>query len=264
MKIIDIHTHIYPQAIARKATDSVRDFYDLTGSAIPMDGTPELLLQRGKTAGISRFAVLPVAIQPERTQGINDFIRQQANLHPEFVGFGTVHAAMENPADEIARVLAMDLKGIKLHPDSQRFAIDDLRLFPVYEAMQGRLPLILHMGDHRFNYSHPIKLHRILQLFPGLQVIAAHFGGYSMYAEAYEILKDTSCYFDISSALMFLPEGEAERYIRHYGAERMAFGSDYPLWDPVVEVERFRQLKLTPQEMEQIAWKTASRLLRLE
>ena len=29
LKIIDIHTHIYPDAIARKATDSIRDFYQL-------------------------------------------------------------------------------------------------------------------------------------------------------------------------------------------------------------------------------------------
>jgi len=55
----------------------------------------------------------------------------------------------------------------------------------------------------------------------------------------------------------------AEEYIRRYGAERMAYGTDYPLWDPVKEVEKFRQLKLTDAEFEQIAHKTTERFLKL-
>ena len=261
MDFFDIHTHIYPDDIAQKATDSVRNFYEIGGAG--MSGTVSQLLQRGKEAGISRFLVLPVAIRPDRATHINDFILQQVNLHPEFIGFGTVHANMPRLMDEVNRIHDMGLKGIKMHPDSQRFHIDDPRLYPMYEHIQGKLPILLHMGDHRYDYSHPVKLRRILDQFPRLQAVAAHFGGYSMYEQAYDLLKDTNCILDVSSSLMFMPQGEAERYIRLYGAERMAFGSDYPLWDPVQEVNRFMQLKLTPEEMEQIAWKTACRFLNL-
>ena len=95
------------------------------------------------------------------------------------------------------------------------------------------------------------------------EAIAAHFGGYSMYETAREHLQDTNCIMDVSSSLMFMPKGVAEKYINAYGAERMAFGSDYPLWDPVVEMNRFMGLKLTPEQKEQIGWKTAQRLLKL-
>ncbi|MBO5953655.1 MAG: amidohydrolase family protein [Oscillospiraceae bacterium] len=261
MKIIDIHTHIYPEDIARKATKSVQDFYQIGDGA--MDGTEQLLMERGKAAGISQFLILPVAIRPDRVQGINDFIVQRLAQNPNLIGFGTVHAAMDGITDEVQRIMDLGLKGIKMHPDSQRFAIDDLRLFPVYEQAQGKLPIMLHMGDHRYDYSHPIKLQRILHLFPRLQVIAAHFGGYSMYETACELLKETDCVFDISSSMMFMPEGEAERYINIYGAERMAFGTDYPMWDPVQEVRHFLDLKLTPEQKEQIAHKTAQRILHL-
>ena len=54
-----------------------------------------------------------------------------------------------------------------------------------------------------------------------------------------------------------------EKYINIYGAEPMAFGTDYPMWDPVTEVTRFRQLRLRPEQLEQIAYKTAARLLKL-
>lgn len=262
MKIIDIHTHIYPSAIAQKATDSIRDFYHI-GMDGKMDGSVDMLLRQGAAAGISQYVVLPVSIRPDRVQEINDFAKAQADCHPCFIPFGTAHAKMDSLPQEAERILAMGLRGIKMHPDSQRFAIDDPRLFPLYEVIQGKLPVLLHMGDDRYNYSHPLKLRKIMDFFPQLQVVAAHFGGYSMYQQAYDILKDTTCIFDISSSLMFMPDGEAEKYINAYGAERMAFGSDYPLWDPVQEVEQFLRLRLTPEQMEQIAHKTAERFLHL-
>ena len=261
MQIIDIHTHVYPDEIAEKATDSVREFYHIGDKS--MHGTVDQLLSRMQLAGITKSVILPVAIRPDRVQGINNFIVEQTKLHSCFVGFGTVHAKMDGLTDEVDRIMSMGLQGIKLHPDSQRFSIDDLRLFPMYEAIQGKIPVLFHVGDHRYDYSHPLKLRRVLELFPNLQVIAAHFGGYSMYETAYELLKDKSCIFDISSSLMFLPEGEAERYINAYGAERMAYGTDYPMWDPVSEVEQFLRLKLTDDQKEQIAYKTATEILKL-
>ena len=261
MKIIDIHTHIYPDSIAQKATDSVIEFYGIGGAG--MNGTVDMLLLQHKAAGIDRSVILPVAIRHDRAQGINDFIKAQTAQNDHFIGFGTVHAAMEGIGEETDRIFAMGLKGIKMHPDSQRFAIDDMRLFPMYEAARGRLPIMLHMGDHRYDYSHPVKLRKILDLFPGLQVIAAHFGGYSMYETACELLKDTTCVFDVSSSLMFMEEGQAERYIGIYGAERMAFGSDYPMFDPLQEVNNFLRFRLTDAQKEQIAHKTAERVLKL-
>ncbi len=262
MKIIDIHTHIYPDKIARKATESVRDFYQLEGNK-SMDGTIEMLLQRGAEAGISQFVVLPVSNAPNRVRSINSFILEQTQLHQEFIGFGTLHAEMGNLMEEVDWITANGLRGIKMHPDTQRFAIDDARLFPVYEALQGKLPVLLHMGDPRYDFSHPVRLRKVLNLFPRLQVIAAHFGGYSMFHTARELLWDTDCVFDVSSALMFMEKGEPERYINSYGAERMAYGTDYPLWDPVTEVKRFQQLDLTDDQFEQIAHKTAQRILGL-
>ena len=262
MRIIDIHTHIYPPKIALKATDSVRDFYQLRGSE-QMNGTVELLRQRGAMAGISCYTVLPVSNAPNRVRSINSFILEESRTNDLLIGFGTVHAAMECVAEEAEWIMEMGLKGIKMHPDSQRFPIDDPRLYPVYDAIQGKIPVMLHMGDPRYNYSHPVRLRHIIDTFPHLQVIAAHFGGYKMFDTAREQLYDTECIFDISSAMMFMAPGEAERYISIYGAERMAYGTDYPLWDPVEEVKRFQSLRLTGAQFDQIAHRTAERILGL-
>lgn len=261
MKVIDFHTHIYPDAIAPKAAASIRSFYSLGNEA--MDGTAATLLRQGGLAGTHSYVILPVAMKPERTRHINDFIISQRAQHPQFYGFGTVHAGMEALTDEIQYIMDNKLLGVKMHPDSQVFPIDDPRLFPAYEMLQDKLPVILHMGDQRFEYSRPARLRHVLELFPKLQVIAAHFGGYSMHEDACTHLEDTDCFFDVSSSLMFMEPGVAENYINRYGAERFVYGSDYPMWDPAVEMERFLKLQLRSDQFEQIGHKTAEYLLKL-
>ena len=261
MKFIDMHTHIYPNAIAERAAQSIRSFYRLDGEG--MDGTADMLLEQGKKAGIEKYLILPVAVKPEQVSSINHYIHSMTTEKDCFLGFGTVHAAMEDITAEAERIAAMGLKGIKIHPDCQHFDIDDARLFPLYEAVQGKLPMMIHMGDDRHDHSHPARLRRVLQMFPQLQVCAAHFGGHTMYETARENLSDTSCIMDISSTLMFMEKEQAERYINHYGAERLAFGTDYPIWDPVCEVRRFLSLNITQEQREQIAYKTAERFLKL-
>ena len=260
MYFIDFHCHVYPGAIASKAADNVRQFYNGLGNPA-IDGSVQTLLDRGTKAGVEKFVILPVAVNPTRTRHINDFILEQAAREPRFFGYGTVHAAMENLTGEVQYIMDKGLRGLKMHPDYQLFAIDDPRMFPVYEMIGEKLPIVFHMGDQRYSYSHPQKLRKVLELFPRLQVIAAHFGGYTMYETAAELLHDKNCFFDVSSSLMFMEEGVAERYITNYGADRFVYGSDFPMWDPVTEMERFLRLKLTDDQKEQIAHITAEGIL---
>lgn len=260
MRLIDFHTHIYPEPIAKKATQSIEAFYGLDGGG--MDGTVDTLLKRGAEAGIDHYVVLPVGLKPSHVRHINEFAVSQVSLHPEFTGFGTVHAAQESPEAEVDFIHSAGLRGVKLHPDTQLFNIDDPRLFPAYDLLRQKgMMLMLHMGDKRYDYSHPRRLRRVLDEFPGLQVMAAHFGGYSVPEEAYAQLKDTDCFMDISSSLMFMDRDTAVGYIRRYGPERLVYGTDFPLWDPVTEVKRFLSLGLTDAEVEQIGWKTAAAIL---
>ena len=208
MRIIDFHAHIYPDKIAEKATNATGDFYGITPACI---GTSEALLREGKRAGIDRFVLLPVATRPEQARHINTFIRDEVNAHAEFHGFGT------------------------LHPDTQGFDTDDKRLFEVYDYLQGRGTLIVHCGDKRFDYSHPRRLKHVIDNFPKLRVIAAHLGGWSLFDEAFALLKNSDCFLDISSCTMFLPPEKVTKYIHGYGADRVLFGTDFPLWSPESE-----------------------------
>ena len=259
MKIIDFHAHIYPPKIAEKASLSTGEFYHITPAH---SGTGEELLSVGKKAGISEFVLLPVATKPEQVHHINQFILDEVKAHREFHGFGTLHPDSENMLAETEFIIKSGLQGIKLHPDTQRFNMDDKRLFEVFDCIQGKIPLLVHCGDRRFDYSHPRRLKNIIDNFPHLQVIAAHLGGWSLFEEGFEILKDTACYLDISSTMMFLSPEQVTKYIHGYGAERILFGTDFPLWSPVDEVCRFRKLPLTENEFERIAYKNAVDILK--
>jgi predicted TIM-barrel fold metal-dependent hydrolase len=68
-------------------------------------------------------------------------------------------------------------------------------------------------------------------------------------------------YLDISSSLPFLGNSRAEELIRIYGAERILFGSDYPMWNPLSCLDDFMKLRLTNREQELILHKNALRIV---
>jgi predicted TIM-barrel fold metal-dependent hydrolase len=59
-------------------------------------------------------------------------------------------------------------------------------------------------------------------------------------------------YVDTSSSLPFLTAEEGQGLIRSYGADKVLFGTDYPMWDPKAEFERFFALGLTEEENRKI------------
>ena len=256
--IVDFHAHIYPEKIAAKAVASIGEFY-----SIPMhkDGTAGSLIASGKSCGIGHFVVFSAAAVPEQVPAINDYIAGTCREHPEFTGFGTLHPDMKNPHDEIERLMGLGLRGIKFHPDMQRFNIDDERMMDTYAALEGRLPVIFHTGDYRYPFSHPARLARVLDQFPRLCAVATHFGGWSMFDIAFDCFYTRRCYLDVSSSLPFIGLRRAAELIHSYGAERFLFGSDYPMWDPAACLAQFMQLDLADSEKERILWKNARGLL---
>ena len=259
--VIDFHAHVYPDRIAQKAIKNIGEFYTL-----PMNeaGTVPGLLESGRAKGgvIDRFVVFSVAAVPEQVRSINSYIAEISREHPEFTGFGTLHPDLPHPEVEIKRIMDLGLRGVKFHPDIQRFNIDDHRMSEIYSLLSGKLPVIFHTGDYRYTWSHPARLAKILDNFPGLVTVAAHFGGWSIFDLALEYLKDRFCYFDISSSLPFLGEKRAQELIRIYGAERFLFGSDYPMWNPVSCLDDFMKLDLSGREQELILGGNALAILK--
>lgn len=260
--LIDFHAHIYPQKVAPKSTVAIGHFYD--DSPIEGDGTAEGLIESGKKIGVSHYVVHSAATKASQVSVINNFIMEQCAIHPDFVGFGTMHPDFENPAEELQRIKSAGFKGIKLHPDFQQFKIDDPVMNPIYEALTGLdMVVLFHTGDYRFDFSGPARVRNLRRNFAKLKIVAAHFGGYTQWQESFDILNGVDVFFDTSSSLWKMPPELARKFISRHGSDRFLFGSDFPMWTHEGELERFKQLKLTGKEEENILWKNAKDLLNL-
>ncbi len=263
MQVVDVHTHIYPDKIAERAAQSIGEFYN-----IPMevqDGSVARLSNSMGHSKVSRCVVHSVAVRPGTVRSINDFIARTCDEHHEFVGFMTLHQDTEDMAAEIEHACDMGLCGIKLHPDTQQVNMDDDRLMRAYEiAERKRLPLIIHCGDYRYDYSHPRRLKRILHEFPNLVVNAAHFGGWSVYDLALEYLEDERCFLDVSSSMRYLGLRRTRELIEDYGYDRILFGSDFPMWSPEGVLDSFMQLGFSDAAYERMCLRNCERFLGLD
>ena len=259
-RVIDAHCHIYPQKIAAKAVTAIGNFY---GIKMSEDGTADSLIRAGEAIGVEKYVVHSTATTVHQVRSINEYIYGEMQAHPEFIGFMTLHNEMTDEAieEEVELALLRGMKGVKLHPDFQKFNIDDAE--NIYRVTAGKLPVLLHMGDKRYDFSSPERLRRMAEKYPEQVFIGAHFGGYSVWDKV-ECLKDLpNVYFDTSSSLFFLDKGKAADLIHRFGHERYFFGSDFPMWRHDEELKRFLALDLTEEEREDILFNNAAKLLNV-
>lgn len=263
-RIIDAHAHIFPDKIAIKASDSIGQFY---GIDMDSDASSTSLILKEKEINAERILVCSSALSEQQVESINDFIHAQCELHPEFVGLAAMHKDYEDYEKELDRVISLGLYGVKFHNDMQRFNIDDEKMFPIYRAMADRKMIVLyHMGDDRYDYSAPARMCRIAQEFEDLTIIGAHFGGYQRWEESFGIPRLKNVYYDTSSSLPFMGEDMSLplRLIDRFGPEHFFFGSDFPMWSPKKELERFMKLGLDEETNQMILYDNFMRVFKLD
>lgn len=242
MQIADIHAHVFPDKIAEKASASIGSFYSASTGHIASFGT---LAEQEELAGIEWFAASSSATGAAQVGHLNSFIASCAASRPKVIGFGSLYPTMLGWEPELERMVELGLRGIKIHPDFQKVPIDEPQAISMYRAIaKAGLPVLLHMGDARYDYSTPERLTNLIRQVPDLIAIAAHFGGWQAWEHSYEHVLPENVYYDTSSSLMFLGKERALDFLDRMGAHRFLFGSDFPMWTPKTELERFLDLGL--------------------
>lgn len=262
-KVLDMHCHIFPEKVALKAATAIGKFYD---AKMCMDGRADTLIKAGDEAGFTHYLVQSVATTPKQVSRINNFIAETVQKSGgKMTGFGAMHPESEDMKSDIEEIISLGLKGVKLHPDIQGYKSDDYRMLKIYELCERySLPVLIHCGDSRYDNSNPNRIAPILDIYDNLTVIGAHFGGYSVWEEAAEKLsKYKNFYVDTSSSLFALENGTAEKLISIYGEDKVLFGTDYPMWEPKEELERFLKLDLSEEQRKKILWDNGAKLLKL-
>lgn len=261
--VIDAHCHIYPEKIAARAAQSTGHFYDIMPYC---DGTVDFLLKEGLAAGIDRFVVQSVATATGQVQSINEFIaRSVKQSEGKMTGLGTLHPDSEDMEGDVAHLKDLGLHGVKLHPDIQNFKVDDPRCLKIYDICQREnLPILIHTGDRRYDNSNPNRVLPVLKAYPKLIFVGAHFGGWSVWEQvSEEMMHLPNLYVDCSSTMQFVDHQAVVELIRNFGAHRVLFGTDYPLWSPAKELGDFMKLGLSDEEYRLILSENAKRIYNL-
>ena len=163
-----------------------------------------------------------------------------------FTGLGSVDPHKgEAAVAEVENIAALGLRGVKFHPSLQAFAPDDPAYWPVFAACeQHGLLALFHTGTSgigarqpggqgiRIDYAHPLKLDAVAAAFPGLTVVAAHFGWPWHMDLLAMALHKTNVYIDISGWSPRRIPAEVTRELKGRLASQFLWGSDFPFIAP--------------------------------
>ena len=261
MRIIDVHTHVWPDAVAEKALAHLK--HAANDFTAYYDGTITGLLADMDRTGVEVSVIQPVATKPTQVASINDWAASVGSAR--IVGFGAMHPDFENAPAEIARMAKLGLTGLKLHPEHQAFAPDEPRMTPIYEAaLAHNMTVFFHAGAdevHSTVRGTPESFAHVLEGFPGLRVVLAHLGGYRVWNHVAEVLVGRDVYLDTAYTLGHLADADFVEIVHAHGPERVLFGSDGPWTDAAAEIAWLRRLPLREGVVDAILGENAARLL---
>ncbi len=260
--LIDFHTHAFPDAIAGKALDRLSH---ASGGLKPHTvGTVAALKARMQVDRVDRAVVMNIATNPGQQSKVNDFAAQ-TNRDPVLTAFGSVHPDSPDALDELERIKALGLPGVKFHPNYQDFAADEDRMIPLYRKISSLgLITLFHAGwDYGFPPPYGGTPDRLLKALKYLDapVIAAHWGGVNCCEQVLTTLCGTPVYLDTSFGYSMLPRYYALKILERHGTDRILFGTDTPWHTAEMELRLLGSLGLSQAETDAITHKNAQRLL---
>lgn len=249
--VIDAHVHLYPAEVDRDpaawAAAQGEKHWALLCTRTRRDGrrvqslpTIDGLIAAMDLAGIERAVLLGWYWEkPETCAWQNRFYAACVRVHPERLSaFATIHPAAGREATlaEVRRAKEEGLIGIgELSPHSQGFAVDD----PVFEAVlalaaEFRMPVNLHVSDpdgRKFPgwVATPADdFVRVAEKFPRTTFVLAHWGGMLPLRDA-RFGQLRNVFYDTAASPLMYDAGIWQRTLPVLGAERVLFGSDFPL-----------------------------------
>lgn len=267
--IIDFHTHVFPDAIAKPTIDFLASKSGYTPYG---DGTFKSLVSLMDKGGVDKSVILPVVTKPSQFDKVNEFAKSLESTGRVY-SFGGIHPADETPFNHLDRIKEMGLYGIKLHPDYQGAFIDDPRYIEIIRyALSIGLAIITHAGvDDGCEGEVKCTPDRILRVLDAVysgnapkepRIILAHGGGFKMYDEVLKKICGLPVYFDLAYVMEFADPEILLSIIRSHGADKVLFATDNPWSDPLKSAENLRNLPLTQDELDMIFFKNALRILR--
>ena len=261
-KIIDFHTHAFPDAVADRAIPGLEKAGNVKACC---DGTISGLLASMDRAGIEQSVICSIATRIEQFHPILDWSKTIRS--ERLIPLLSVHPDDPNLVAHIATIKEQGFIGIKLHPYYQDFFLSEERLHRLYATViDNDLLLVVHSGFDiaypRIRRTDPDQVIRLLRKFPDLKLITTHMGGWEDWDEAQRLLIGREIYMEISFALNFLSPNQARDMITAHPPEYILFGTDSPWADQKEYLRQLRDLDLEDALLEKIIRQNGRKLFQ--
>lgn len=262
--LIDFHTHAFPAKIAPRAVDKLA--FDAGGLVPQTDGTLQSLKEQTALDGVSLCVVHSIATNPRQQTNVNHFAIEM-NADPAVEAFGSIHPDAPNALEELEHIREAGLKGVKLHPEYQRFDVDEPRMKPIYRKISELGLIVLFHAGHDYGFAPPYhcmpdQLARALRWLD-TPVVAAHWGGLGCAEQVLKHLCGLDLYFDLSYGHGAMSKVLAQQILDRHGPDKLLFGSDMPWHRPAWELLLLDSLDLDVPDREKICFRNAQSLLNL-
>ena len=279
--IIDFHTHVFPPQIKKnrgKYLDSDSCFAILYSQKEAKLATADELIADMDKNEVDISVITNIGwTTHELCVETNDYILESVARYPHrLVGFCAVQPNSYDAAiDEIERCAQGGIRGIgELRPDMQLFDLKDEEVIkPFIDVISRHKLILLTHASEPVGHQYPGKgaitpdiLYPSITDFPDLTIVCAHWGGglpfYALMPEVKQALRNV--YFDTAASPFLYSPQVYHHAIQLVGADKILFGSDYPLLAQNRLISEIRSLDLPEETRNLILSGNAQRLLGIK
>lgn len=260
--IIDMHVHIYPTTLARRAMAVAGREHD-DFEKLPVK---ENLWKRMEEAGVDLSVVQHVTSKPATQTDVNRFAKEIVRTN--VISFGGLHPDCENVIEEIEKLKDLRMAGIKFHPPFQKVDISDEKYIPMWKHINHLgFPVLIHCGRARVEGQFdlfPSGVAKFIKYLSDVPVVLAHMGGRSGNPEEEKILFDfpKNVFVDTTMSAERQEPADFERLVSAMGPERVVFGSDFPYGTQKAAIAFIRNSRFSESEKAMMLGGNAAKILK--
>jgi predicted TIM-barrel fold metal-dependent hydrolase len=263
-RIIDFHTHAFPDALAERAmeqllseTDAVRSF---------LDGKLSSLITSMDANRIEVSVLCSIATKPSQFGPIFRWSQQIAS--DRIIPLASVHPKDPAGVEHIHQIAQAGLKGVKMHPYYQDFYLDDPNLYPLFEAIEAEgLLLTMHTGYDfafdRIDRATPKQIWDVVQRFPDMKLVTTHLGAWEQWDDVQRYLIGKPIYMETSFSVEYLGSDRVRQMLLDHPPEYILFGTDSPWTDQGETIASHKSINLPKKIEEKYFYENASSILGL-
>jgi predicted TIM-barrel fold metal-dependent hydrolase len=238
-----------------------------------LDGRPDYEVERtrelARRSGVGRALLLTFGARttPEQLREHNDCTLRLMESDPGFFLGAMYLCPLHDPAftrQEARRCAEAGMVAIK---QGVEVRASDPRIHPIAEvAAELAIPILYHAWyktpgvEPSETESNGADIAQLARCHPETRIIMAHLTGIGR--RGVQDVEDLSNVSVDTSGGWYDTE-MVEYAVRHMGADRVLYGSDYPGRDYAPQVGRVTGAKLSNRDRERILWRNAATVLRL-